>query len=263
MPPQGWRVVGASIQGTSHARTGQPCQDAHCWRILPNGTLVAAVADGAGSASLGEVGAELAATSAVNALAEAGANLRLDGDDEEIRQQLNQAMVEARAAVEAEAGARDVAERELSTTLILLAASPDTVAVAQVGDGAVVAGPMVVGQEGDSVAGITAPQFGEYINETVFLTSPEALEVTQVNVWRGRVACGAMFSDGLQLLCLNMPGGKPHAPFFGPLFSFMTELSDAPCGIQQGEQQLRSFLMSPRITSSTTDDLTLVLFAPI
>ena len=72
-----------------------------------------------------------------------------------------------------------------------------------------------------------------------------------------------MFSDGLQMLCLNMPGGAPHAPFFDPLFSFVTELSGSPSGIQQGAQQLRSFLVSPRITSSTDDDLTLVLFAPI
>ena len=26
-----WRVVGASVQGVTHARAGQPCQDAHVW----------------------------------------------------------------------------------------------------------------------------------------------------------------------------------------------------------------------------------------
>jgi serine/threonine protein phosphatase PrpC len=55
-----WRVVGASVVGTAHEKTGQPCQDAHGWRILPDNVLIAAVADGAGSAALGEIGAQVA-----------------------------------------------------------------------------------------------------------------------------------------------------------------------------------------------------------
>lgn len=49
-----WRVAAASVRGTTHEKTGQPCQDAHCWEQLPESVLVAAVADGAGSAALGE-----------------------------------------------------------------------------------------------------------------------------------------------------------------------------------------------------------------
>ena len=56
-----WRALGASVRGTSHEKTGQPCQDAHCLELLPDGSLVAAVADGAGSAALGEVGAGVVA----------------------------------------------------------------------------------------------------------------------------------------------------------------------------------------------------------
>ena len=56
-----WQATAASVRGTSHEKTGQPCQDAHRWEILPGAILVAAVADGAGSASLGDMGAQVGA----------------------------------------------------------------------------------------------------------------------------------------------------------------------------------------------------------
>src|SRR4028119_2107946 len=63
-----WQVVGASVIGTSHEKRSQPCQDAHCWRLLPHGVLVASVADGAGSAALAEVGAKIAVEGVVETI---------------------------------------------------------------------------------------------------------------------------------------------------------------------------------------------------
>jgi len=271
-----WRVVGASVRGTSHEELGQPCQDAHYWRILPNGALIAAVADGAGSASLGEVGSEIAASTAVNALAESNPDMQIGqglNDDATIGQQLMAAMETARAALVTEAENRDVEQRELATTLILLVATGDGIAAAQVGDGAA-----VVGDDQGNVAGVTQPQSGEYINETTFLTSPEDLDAAQIVVWRGTAAQGAIFSDGIQMLCLKMPEGVPHAPFFNPLFSFVSEIAsesgDGKVDFEhpydsgpnnsvsnQAQEQLRSFLLSPRVTNNSTDDLTLLLFS--
>ena len=31
----------------------------------------------------------------------------------------------------------------------------------------------------------------------------------------------ALFSDGLQMLALKIPGGTPHPPFFTPLLNFL------------------------------------------
>ncbi|MGB3559461.1 MAG: protein phosphatase 2C domain-containing protein, partial [Geitlerinemataceae cyanobacterium] len=70
-PSTNWRVVAASVCGTSHQKRSQPCQDAHCWQITPEGVLVAAVADGAGSAAFGEVGAQKAVRTAVDRLYQA------------------------------------------------------------------------------------------------------------------------------------------------------------------------------------------------
>src|SRR5271169_6291715 len=60
----GWRYVAASVIGTSHEKAGGTCQDANDCRVyeLPAGgrVLVAAVADGAGSAVCGGEGAATA-----------------------------------------------------------------------------------------------------------------------------------------------------------------------------------------------------------
>ena len=65
-----WRVISVSVAGKSHEKRGQLCQDAHHWQILPEGILVAAVADGAGSSNLGDVGAKIAVGVAVEAISQ-------------------------------------------------------------------------------------------------------------------------------------------------------------------------------------------------
>src|SRR3954447_22077875 len=58
-----WKTLHASATGTSHELTGQPCQDYCDGRAVPHGgdaVLIAACADGAGSAEHSSVGARLA-----------------------------------------------------------------------------------------------------------------------------------------------------------------------------------------------------------
>jgi hypothetical protein len=245
-----WQAVAVSARGTSHEKTGQPCQDAHHWRRLPGTVLVAAVADGAGSASLGDMGAEVAARTAVDLI------LRrepvLPEDDDGWRLLLAEALKEAQEAVYEEAIAHEVTERDLATTLILVIAASEFIAAAQVGDGAVVAADV----EGH-ISGITAPQTGEYINQTTFLVSPDALDTAQVTISRLPVARVAVLSDGLQMLALKMPQGVPHDPFFSPLFRFAAEVNDEAVAAEQ----LDLFLRSKRVRERTDDDLTLLLAA--
>src|SRR5437660_1684991 len=63
-----WRVVGASVTGTSHLKRGRDCDDAHACRQLENGTIVLAAADGAGSATHSAEGARLAVQVALHAV---------------------------------------------------------------------------------------------------------------------------------------------------------------------------------------------------
>jgi hypothetical protein len=147
---------------------------------------------------------------------------------------------------------RGIQVRELATTLILVIALPSLVAVMQIGDGAA-----VVGDETGNILALTMPPSGEYLNETTFLCSPGAVETAQVTLWRGTPAHLALLTDGLQMLALTIPPGIPHAPFFSPLFQFVTDMTDA----MAANEQLETFLRSPRVTERADDDLTLFLAA--
>jgi serine/threonine protein phosphatase PrpC len=256
MSTTSWRVVAASVTGASHVKTAWPCQDAHQWAELPGGILVAAVADGAGTASLGDVGAALAAGTAVETI---GRALEASGwpsgnDEPRWRNLLVDALHAARTAVETQAAQQRAAVREFATTLILILAAPRLVAAAQIGDGALV----LADGRGQPIA-LTRPQQGEYINETPFLVSPGALEQVQVAFWRGVPTHLAAFTDGLQSVALKLPEGTPHQPFFDPLFRFVESATDE----EEARGKLIGFLASPRLRQRTDDDLTLLLAAQL
>ena len=246
-----WRIIPASVAGASHLHQGLPCQDAHYWEILPEGVLIAAVADGAGSAALAEVGSQIAVGAAVETVRKNPQSLTTPPEDEATWHQfLRHTLKAASLSVSAEAVMRDAQVRDLATTLILVIATPTIVAVAQIGDGAV-----VIKDGQGSLFTLSAPQQGEYINETTFLISDHAVEKAQFKVWQGEIDHLAVFSDGLQLLALEMPDGSPFEPFFKPLFHFVTEAPDE----EEARQQLAKFLSSDRVTQRTDDDVTLFL----
>jgi hypothetical protein len=253
-PPTGrerlWRCAAASARGSSHEKTGLPCQDAHRVERLGADLLVAAVADGAGSAAHAEVGAATAVAAALDSIRGRLESFASCADDEVFKAALLESIGDARSAVEREAEERAQAAREFASTLILVVATPDFVAAAQVGDGGVVLRDACGG-----LVALTSPEFGEYVNEVCFLTSPGAERNTQARVWRGRVGQLAMFSDGLELLCLRMPEGEPHGPFFEPVFDFVKGAADE----ERAGEELNTFLLSPRVRAQTDDDTTLIL----
>lgn len=245
-----WQVIAASVRGTSHRKSNLPCQDVVVFRCLPNGILVAALADGAGSASLAEVGATVAAQSAIESLSVAFGKANPPGPEEELRAALLNALSGARASVLAEAEKRSVRVRELATTLIVAAFTRTRAGSAQIGDGAV-----VVGVEPGTFDLLTGPPETEHLNETIFLTADGALDHAQVKLRSGRVRYCALLCDGLQLLALKYPELVPHAGFFGPLFGFLEKAGPG----EETAARLRQFLESPRVTARSDDDLSLVL----
>lgn len=246
-----WRVVAASVCGTSHIKNNQLCQDAHHWQTLPDNVLVVAAADGAGSACLGKIGAMVATETAIeNISIKKFSRQSLEEDDAVVRSLLLSAMLAAKEAVEEEAVACNQKPSDLACTLIIVIATPELVAVAQIGDGMAVAKDST----GNLIA-ITIPSNGEYINETIFLTSPSSLDTVQVNVQHQPIVNVGVLTDGLQMLAMNMAVGAPHKPFFFPLFDFVANAEDKTIA----KEQLVKFLRSERITQRTDDDLTLVL----
>ncbi len=245
-----WRVVAASVCGTSHIKNQQLCQDAHHWQLLPGNVLVTAAADGAGSASQGKVGAMVAVETAIETLSLKEITPDILADDALVQSLLHEALLAAKKAVEDEAIACSKQPQDLATTLIIMLATPKMVAVAQIGDGLAVAKD----EQGNLLA-LTTPDNGEYINETTFLTSPHALDTAQMKIWRETIVNIGVLTDGLQMLALNMLVGEPHKPFFFPLFDFVKNAEDKTLA----KEQLVRFLGSERITQRTDDDLTLIL----
>jgi serine/threonine protein phosphatase PrpC len=154
---------------------------------MDNDVPVAAVADGAGAVALGKVGATMAVYTATTTVCARQQSAAWPESDSDWHECLVEAVHAAQATLAAEARARQVTVREFATTLILAVATPELVAVVQIGDGAVVVGD----QEGNLLS-LTVPQNGEYANETTFLSSPNALATAQVCVAWYASAC-----DGL------------------------------------------------------------------
>lgn len=247
-PAAGWRVAAASVCGTSHQRLGLPCQDAHGYATLDDGALLIVVADGAGSAAQSQVGSDAAVRAVLQYMGRVASGSPVYGVEKGLRLSLDLAS----QVVGQEAMKRGLDPRELATTLMVVRATPTSVAAAQVGDGAAVA----LGEDGVLLS-LTRPLTGEYSNSTVFLTTPEWRDSVQYTELQLPVKGIAAFSDGLDLIALSMPYGRPHAPFFGPIFGFAATAADP----EAAASRLGAFLSSPRVAGRADDDLTLVVGA--
>lgn len=251
-----WQVAAASVMGTRHFRSGQPGQDVVRYRAyrtpgIPPDTLVAAVADGAGSASLGGVGALVATNAAIHTVME---RLRANPNHAEnhfLGCLLLESILVARRKISETARQKRQSIDDYATTLLLAIQVKGTLVAAQVGDGAIVAGD---GRGNYRL--ITTPLRGEYVNTTNFITGRNALMVCQIAVEPGlRPEQIAMFTDGIQNLVLDNRAGIPYAPFFGPTFAWLAQQTDE----LQAYTGLRRYLQSSRVRERADDDITLLL----
>jgi len=245
-----WKILHASCSGTSHQKSGQPCQDYALANVVQAGgesVLVAACADGAGSARFSDVGSRLVSDRLVRQISQALENgFRVEQIDKE--QFLSWCRV-VRTDLEREALAKDVPGRELACTLLLAAVGEKAAAFAQLGDVAI-----VVRKDG-VYRTVFWPQSGEYVNTTNFLTDAEWERRLEFNLQDGSIHEVALFTDGLQPLVLDYAEKTAYARFFGPLFA---RLRDAQA-TDELLVQLRRFLDSPRVNERTDDDKTLII----
>jgi hypothetical protein len=245
--------VGATAQGVSHRQQNIPCQDSCHWEELPGGVLIAAVADGCGSARHAALGSEWATQSALNQAAKSLAE-RLPASPAEWHELLRAVLQRARQILVEQATDLGVKPDQLATTLLVALLTSECLAAAQVGDGAIV---VRLGDE--RLEAVTRPPAAEYLSETVFLTSESYLDRAQLTVQPGPITGLGMFTDGLQMLALQMPQGRPHERFFAPLFQVVAQ---APPDKLVSQKQLTAFLQSPPVAARAHDDLLLLLAVP-
>lgn len=251
-----WKYGFASVAGTSHLKSSTPCQDAsHVEVVLDVGgseVLVAAVSDGAGSASLAQLGSTLACDLFVNEVKShiAGGDTRAILSDNFIADWIDK----FRRLAVGWSGAGSGRIQDFACTLLAAVVWRDRAVYFQLGDGAIVESRR---NEQDRYSVVCWPQQGEYANMTNFLTDADAPEKVFRELKSGAIDEVAIFTDGIQRLALDYRAKSAHAPFFAPLFAWLRprgggysrELSDS----------LTVYLNSEKINSRTDDDKTMIL----
>jgi hypothetical protein len=203
--------------------------------------LVAALADGAGSAPESETGAK----TAVQSVADHFRNMIQVGPIG--AEAMDWLFKNARDAVRvaAEGLRRPVAE--LACTLAVVLISKDTFCAAQVGDGLVVAR----WADDGAIRNVATAMRGEYANEVTFLTSGESLPAFDIlEVPAVQIDAFCLSSDGLRLVITETGVlGEPFIPFYTDAFSAV--------GSGASEASIEAFLHE--VDDRTGDDKSLLL----
>lgn len=248
-----WNAVSHSAIGTRHVAKNMPCQDYGGYQVHDD-IIYGAVADGAGSAKHSDVGAKLAVNTWIeSAINKFKAQISSDPDISEINfQSLFLEITESvLTRLETEASQEDFPLKELGCTLICFIASPDWIAAMQIGDGFIV----FRSEEDDQFQLLFQPDKGEYINETLFVTSKGALQEIQHTFQNSppKFICAA--TDGLEKVAIKFQDWTPHTPFFKPFQDCLHLIPEQ----SQRQAYIETFLESDRLNAKTDDDKTMLL----
>lgn len=251
-----WRIARACVVGTAHSAQGRECQDRFVAQQLRSACgemiVVAAVADGASSASQSGTGAETAVDSFLDCVVATLRDMRVAQLPEDAPRAWLQT-VRDNVLEQAAKAARPA--HDYASTFLGVVAGEEACFFLQLGDGMIA---VRSGESADWEMGCT-PQRGEHVNETYFLTSSDALERTEIRRLSGIISDIAMTTDGLQSACFDRNAGLPFRDFFDHL---MTTLLATPAEQEdQLDAGLARFLESDSLDAYTGDDKTLVLAA--
>ncbi|MCB0064702.1 MAG: protein phosphatase 2C domain-containing protein [Caldilineaceae bacterium] len=244
-----FRVIAASVQGTSHLRAALPCQDAYAFVETACGDLIVAVADGAGSAAFSAEGARLAVTTAVEQIQQTLARYQ-PTSPRAWQVTVQSAFLAAQQKLYQRASDDASDPRHFAATLVLLILRKEQAICGLVGDcGA------ILRHANQTLLSPCPPQRGEYANTTNFIVQPDLFSRLDIQQVAQPITAAALFSDGLAPLAMNLAKNEPYTPFFEPLFGFLAAAKDAAAAVEQ----LADFLGSDRVNARTDDDKTLVL----
>ena len=238
-----WHIHTSSAIGRSHRRSGAPLQDRTCVRT-ENGVTAVALADGAGSASLSQEGAEAAVQCTCRFLCRNFDTLYCTETPAALR---GEVLTQAREAVERRAEELGVPVGELACTLMAVAVKGDRYLIFHVGDG------VIVYQKEGKIKTASVPWNGEFANRTVFLTSPDALRRSKG--YRGiqpKLEGFCLMSDGSGAALYEKRRARP-APILKILLQ-QAQLLENDVAAEILETVMRR-IVSPR----TQDDCSLIL----
>ena len=252
-PQSQWRIALASNGGFKNQHRKVACQDyADSIKIpaLHTDTMVAAVADGMGSAEMSRTGARSAVTFSIIKAGHLLRERKRAISPHYLEYILNAAMNSARMNLGERAERDGKPLRQYATTLLLLIYTQGMLGVAQIGDAAAV----VADSSGQYIT-FSKPNRGEYANETTSVTSRRALQSCRIDIVRADIRHIGLFTDGMADLLLDSRTLEPHHSFFAKTFNW---LSDQP-GELRSSGGLKNLLKSEKVRKRTDDDTTLLL----
>lgn len=129
------REHAVSIRGKSHIKSNTICQDAYKILALPNGSKIAAVADGVGSAKFADRGAQIAVKTVTDFIFD---NYPLDNDPISIKSMLRTSFNRALIEISKEAIQNHNSMSDYDTTLMVVIYDGKRGYYAHVGDGGIV-----------------------------------------------------------------------------------------------------------------------------
>lgn len=250
-----WIVAAASVRGRGHEQTGAPCQDSSEVIVSPNGRWVAlAASDGAGTAKRSEIGAKLVAKEFAKSLIHLSEECDRRAPGAWLSDRVIQDIVALRTRLREEAGSDDITDFHCTLTAALV--GPTGGVTVHLGDGA------IFGGAADSRVGdvidlardffVSAPQNGEYANETVFLTERDWVKHLRIHPVPA-VDWVMLGTDGG--MALAMVGESiPKSGFVVPVIRALIQESD----FHSRCQAFKRILDDRQADRLTNDDKTLI-----
>lgn len=246
-----WKAIARSTIGTSHQKQEIKCQDSGNWQIFDD-LIVGAVADGAGSAKYSDIGAKLAVDMALDYFESIDKEKLNDcsGSEARSREIFTEMVQKVIKDLQKRATEKGYSLNDLACTLLVVAATPDWLIAMQIGDGFI-----VVRDRQQEPQLLFPPDKGEYLNETTFVTSSNALQMMRVCARSSNPEFICASTDGLERLAIRTIDWTPFTPFFQPLEEYLRETENP----EEEDDYLMSFLNSERLNARTDDDKTLFL----
>lgn len=250
-----WKAIGQSVIGLLHTQIGKGCEDVILYDIVntdEEDILICCASDGAGSSKYASFASEFAVTKSKEILS-GYAKVNADISEREIFTMVDD-IFEGLSLI----AKQDNEElNEYSCTLLGCYITETKAICFHIGDGAIVRDNGL-----DYYTAVWWPQNGEYQNTTSFIIDDPYLSNLKIMVLEEEINEIALFTDGLQMLALNMEGHCVHQPFFNDMFKYLRQ-ANAPDKVEILNSKLADYLSSETINSRTDDDKTLFIASRI
>lgn len=237
----GWATAAASVTGSAHRQAGLANDDFHHFCTWGDGTLVAAVADGASSAHRSAEGAR----AVCDALVAHCTHVPADSDG--ARALICAAIEGARSRL------RSLGEMdEFHATVAMALTGPQGGWFAHIGDGAGFA-YRCNGATALEISAFSPPVNGEYIGETYFFTQEDWRDHLRLTPIPAAASALLLMTDGCTNFVLG-PGQKSiHRPFLEPVHRFLVQAADDA----HRNEAVHELLSRSQVDQISDDDRTL------